>query len=99
MAFIPASDIFEYRSRDVVNEKYCRILSKLTFSQFKKFYDNPEDEQTESSCQDMKTQYSLLISYCNEQIKQNFHLKTRYKCLSGCEMQIYTNVINLLNLQ
>jgi hypothetical protein len=76
MATATVSDIIVYRSRDVVNEKYCRILSKLTFSQFKKFYDNPEDD---CSNDDMKTQYSLLISYCNEQIKQNFHLKTRYK--------------------
>ena len=61
-----------------VNEEVCMKLSKLSFKQFKMFYDVSEVNE-EGKCEPILTQYKMLVEYCKLQYKNNFKLAVDYK--------------------
>ena len=69
----------DYHSFDFVNEQYCRVLSKLSVSQFKQLiHNNINDSKTEDIDTD-RQQYEQLIKYCNKQLNNKCKLATVYK--------------------
>jgi len=57
---------FSFEER--VNPKYCNILAKISFKQFKQFYSTIEIQQDGSEIE-LTTQFNLLRNYCQDMIK------------------------------
>jgi len=66
---------FSFEER--VNSKYCNILSKISFNQFKQFYTISELQQ-DGNEMELTTQYNILRNYCKSMIKNGYKRTSTY---------------------
>jgi len=71
--FLKMSFSFEER----VNAKYCNILAKISFKQFKQFYSASELQQ-DGNEMELTTQFNLLRNYCQSMIKNGYKRVSTY---------------------
>jgi hypothetical protein len=68
-----------------VDERYCRLLSKLSFKQFCQLDDTNDNTDETGQQSNLATQYKMLINYCNTMLTNDCKMSLDYKFASGKE--------------
>jgi len=66
-----------------VNPEICQKLAKMSFQQFREFYETPEKNNETGDIDDIVIQFKMLKFYCNQQISNNYSMEMNYKYANG----------------
>lgn len=66
-----------------VNPEICQKLAKMSFQQFREFYETPEKNNETGDIDDIVVQFKMLKFYCNQQISNNYSMEMNYKYANG----------------
>jgi len=66
-----------------VNPEICQKLAKMSFKQFREFYETPENNNETGEIDDIVVQFKMLKFYCNQQIANNYSMEMNYKYANG----------------